>query len=274
LPTAAVVDDRRDAVFSAGLGYCEAWIGASVGRSRQPRKRSRTDEQEAGKRRGDNPPPQGWGWCAQYTVYTAEGRKWKTLYGKTKAEVATKLAKALSDREGGISFESVNLKIGEYLEQWLKDSVCSSVKQRTFENYVYVVRSHLMPALGHMKVKVLAPAHVQGLYSSKLESGLSPRTVQLIHTTLHKALKQAVSWDLVPRNVTEAVQAPRPAKNAKKEMHPLSAKQARCLLEAARGDRLEALYVLAITTGLREGELLGLRWQDVNLESGTLSVHQ
>ena len=138
----------------------------------------------------------------------------------------------------------------------------------------YVVRSHLIPALGHVKVKALTPAYVQGLYSSKLDSGLSPRTVQLIHTTLHKALKQAVRWGLVPRNVTEAVQAPRPAKNTKREMHPLTAGQARDLLEAVRGDRLEALYVLAITTGLREGELLGLHWQDVDLGSGTLSVSQ
>ena len=123
-------------------------------------------------------------------------------------------------------------------------------------------------------IKALTPAYVQGLYSSKLDSGLSPRTVRLIHTTLHKALKQAVKWGLLPRNVTEAVEAPRPSKKAKKEMHPLTAKQARSLLEAVSGDRLEALYVLAVTTGLREGELLGLRRQDVDLGGGILSVRQ
>jgi integrase len=188
--------------------------------------------------------------------------------------VAAKLAKALSDREGGFAFDDVDLKIEEYLERWLNDSVQNSVKQRTFENYAYVVRSHLIPALGHMKVKTLTPVHVQALYRFKLDAGLSPRTVQLIHTTLHKALKQAVRWGLVPRNVTEGVEAPRPAKNAKKEMHPLTPGQARNLLEAARGERLEALYVLAITAGLRQGELFGLRWQDLDLESGTLSVRQ
>jgi integrase len=81
-----------------------------------------------------------------------------------------------------------------------------------------------------------------------------------------------VRWGLVPRNVTAGVEAPRPAKNAKKEMHPLTPEQARTLLEAARGERLENLYGLAITTGLRQGEIFGLRWQDVDLKSGTQSV--
>ena len=210
-------------------------------------------------------------WCAQYTVYTAKGRKRKTLYGKTRAEVAAELAKALSDREGGLVFDAGNLTLGDYLNRWLNDSVRDSVKQRTLQNYECVVRRHLAPALGRIKLKALTPVHVQGLYRSKLDSGLSAETVRLIHNTLHKALKQAVRWSLVPRNVTEAVQAPRPTK---KEIQPLTLDQTRALLEEAHGDRLEALYVLAVTTGLREGELLGLRWQDVDLDRGTLRVCQ
>jgi integrase len=211
------------------------------------------------------------GWCAQYTVYTGEGRKRKTLYGKTRVEVAAKLAKALSDREGGLVFDAGNRTVGDYLDRWLNDSVRGSVKQRTFENCSYIVRKYLIPALGRVKLKALTPAHVQGLYRSKLDSGLSTATVQRIHTDLHKALKQAVRWGLVPRNVTEAVQAPRPAK---KEIQPLTPEQSRALLYAAREDQLEAFYVLAITTGLRRGELLGLRWQDVDLERGKLQVRQ
>ena len=204
-------------------------------------------------------------------MYTVEGRKRKTLYGKTRAEVAAKLAKALSDREGGLVFDAGNMTVGDYLNRWLNDSVRDSVKQRTLQNYECVVRKHLTPALGPIKLTALTPAHVQGLYRSKLDSGLSAETVRLIHNTLHKALKQAVRWSLVPRNVTEAVQAPRPTK---KEIQPLTLDQARILLEEAHGDRLEALYVLAVTTGLREGELLGLRWQDVDLDRGTLRVCQ
>lgn len=211
---------------------------------------------------------------AQYAVYTAEGRKRRTIYRKTRAEVAKKLAKALSDREGGLVFDDKGLTAKEYLERWLKDSVRGTVKQRTLENYAYVVKLDLVPSLGHLKLKALTPMHVQGLYSSKLDSGLSVRTVRLVHTTLHKALKQAVRWGLVPRNVTEATNPPKLSRDARKEIRPLTREQSLALLDTARGDRLEALYILALTTGLREGELLGLRWQDVDLEGDTLCVRQ
>lgn len=216
----------------------------------------------------------GGGWMAQYAVYTAEGRKRRTLYGRTRAEAAKKLTKALSDREGGLVFDDKGLTVKEYLERWLLDSVRGSVKQTTLENYEYVVRMHLVPTLGHLKLKALTPMHVQALYSAKLDSGLSVRTVRLTHATLHKALKQAVRWGLVPRNVTEATSPPKVSRETRKEIRPLTRDQARDLLEAARGDRVEALYVLALTAGLREGELLGLRWQDVDLEAGTLSIRQ
>jgi integrase len=130
---------------------------------------------------------------------------------------------------------------------------------------------HIVPALGHIKLKKLTPLHVQQFYGAKLESGLSKRTVEYIHTVLHAALKQAVRWELVPRNVTEAVDPPRPNN---KERPTFTLEQARLLLEAARGDRFEALYVLAIHTGMRRGELLGLSWDDVDLEKGLLHVRQ
>jgi len=214
------------------------------------------------------------GYRASYTVQTAKGPKRRYVSGKTRREVEEKLTKAKAERDGGLVFDAGDLTLGEYLDRWLSDSVRDAVKQSTFENYEYVVRRHLRPSLGRTKLKVLAPAQVQGLYRAKLDSGLSARTVQLIHTVLHKALKQAVRWGLVPRNVTDAVTAPKPAKEATKGIRVLNADQARTLLGAARGDRLEALYVLAITAGLREGELLGLRWQDVDLEGATLSVRQ
>ena len=207
----------------------------------------------------------------QYVAYTAEGRKRKTLYGKTRQEVATKLAKALSDREGGLVFDASSLKLGDYLDRWLVDSVRGTVRQRTWERYEQIARVHIKPALGRLKLKSLTPVHVRSLYREKLDAGLAPRTVQYIHTTLHKALKDAVSDGLVPRNVTEGLKAPR---SKKKEVNALSADQARAFLCAARGDRFEALYVIAVHCGLREGELLGLRWDDVDLEVGTLAVRR
>jgi len=129
---------------------------------------------------------------------------------------------------------------------------------------------HIEPALGGVRLKTLTPTHVRGLYKDKLQSR-SPRTVQYVHVTLHKALKQAVSDGLIPRNVTEAV---KPPQIRREEIYPLTPEQVNALFEAARGDRLEALYVLAIHTGLRQGELLGLKWEDVNLEEGNLQVRR
>ena len=102
------------------------------------------------------------GWCAQYTVYTGEGRKRKTLYGKTRAEVGGKLAKALSDREGGLAFDAKNLTLGEYLDLWLEDSVRDTVRATTFERYEQIVRLHIRPELGPLKLEAVTPAHSEG----------------------------------------------------------------------------------------------------------------
>ena len=210
-------------------------------------------------------------WATQYTVYTAEGRKRKTLYGKTRSEVAAKLTKALSDREGGLAFDAANLTLEPYLDRWLSDSVQGSVQETTYRRYEELARLHIKPALGRLKLKALTPAHVRGLYREKLDSGLAPRTVNYIHRTLYKALKQAVADGLIPRNVASVVEAPKPTK---KEIRPLNHAQVSALFEAARGDRLEALYIVAVMMGLREGELLGLKWEDVDLQAGTLSVRR
>ena len=211
------------------------------------------------------------GWCAQYTVYTAEGRKRKTIYGKTRAEVAAKLTKAMADRNGGLLIDAGSLTLGEYLDRWLVGSVKDTVRMTTYQGYERICRLHIEPSLGRVRLKDLAVIQVRGLYRERLEAGLAPRMVQLVHVTLHKALKQAVIDSLVPHNVAEAVKAPQPEK---KEIRPLSPKQAQTLLVTAKGDRLEALYVLATTTGMRQGELLGLKWEDINLEAGTLQVRR
>jgi integrase len=209
-------------------------------------------------------------WEARYTIHTSKGPKRKTLYGRTRQEVADKLARALSDRTQGLTFEAGSLKLGEYLDGWLSD-VRETVRQRSWERYEQIVRVHIKPALGRVKIKALSPTHVRGLYREKLDAGLSRRTVQYIHTTLHKALKDAVSDGLIPRNVAEGIRPPRPKK---KEITPLDREQARAFLAAAHEDRFEALYVLAIHCGLREGELLGLKWDDVDLETGMLRVRR
>ena len=210
-------------------------------------------------------------YMARYTVQTPTGPKRKTLYGKTRREVDEKLTAAKADRDSGLLFDADSLMVARYLERWLADSVRDTVKATTYETYERLMRLHLIPALGRVKLKNLTPAHVRGLYREKLDSGLSPTSVQRVHALLHKALKQAVNDGLVARNVTQAVKAPR---QQRKEIPTLNQEQARVFLEAAKGDRLEALYLLAIHTGLRQGELLGLKWGDVDLDRGTLQVRR
>jgi integrase len=155
------------------------------------------------------------------------------------------------------------------LSRWLEDNVKRNRRPRTLANYRLQVDKHIVPALGRIKLNNLTAAHIQGFYNAKLDTGLAPSTVRYIHAVLHKALKQAVKWKLVAENVSEAVDLP---KLEKEEPRTLSPEEARRFLQAARTDRLEALFVAAFTTGLRQGELLALRWEDVDFETGTLSV--
>jgi len=210
-------------------------------------------------------------WVARYTVHTAKGPKRKSIYGRTRQEVAEKLVKLLSRRTEGIVYDDENTTVGEYLDRWLKGSVYGYVRQSTYDRDASLVNNHLKPALGRVKLKKLSPADVQGFYRDRLDSGLSASTVHKMHAILHKALTRALAWHMVPRNVTEAVEPPQPAP---KEMHPLSPTEARRLLDAACGGRFEALYVLAVTTGMRQGELLALKWQDVDVENAAISVRR
>lgn len=172
----------------------------------------------------------------QYTVYFPKGPRRRSVYGRTRAEVSGKLTKALAERDGGMIFDDENLNVEEYLTRWLNDSVRGSVKQTTFENYSTVVNRHLVPVLVHVKLRSLSPIQVQGLYRQRLDSGLSARTVRLMHTTLHKALKQAVRWSLIPHNVTEATSPPKLKRDARREIHPLTEAQAKYLLSAVAGE--------------------------------------
>ena len=210
-------------------------------------------------------------YMARYTVHTAKGPKRKTVYGRTRKEASDKLAKALSKCVEGIVYDEENVTVEEYLDKWLKGSVRGSVRQSTYDRDSNLIDNHVKPILGRIKLKKLSPAHVQGFYRDRLDTGLSSSTVHKIHAILHKALAQAVRWHMVPRNVTEAVKPPKPTP---KEMRSLSPEEASKLLRVTHGGRFEALYVLAVTTGMRQGELLALRWQDVDLESAVLSVRR
>jgi integrase len=199
----------------------------------------------------------------------ANGKR-RYVSGKTKTEVKAQLRKLLADRDEGIAYDSENLTVGAYLDRWL-EATKGSVRDRTWERHEQAVRLHLKPTIGNVTLDRLNALQVQGVYGRKLEAGFSPRTVEIVHLTLHKALRQAVRWTLIPRNVAEAATPPRPVG---KEIKPLSRQQVRSLLAASRGDKLHAFYVLAVTTGARNGELLALQWRDVDLDAGTLQVRR
>jgi integrase len=208
-------------------------------------------------------------YVGRYTTHTPDGPKRKTIYGKKYKEVERKLAEARGDAARGIVYDDQNLTVGAYMDRWLSDAVRGSVRESTYYRDECLVRVHMKPALGRVKLSNLNAMHLQSFYRGRLDSGLSGSTVQKIHHVLHKALSQAVRWNLIPRNPTDGVKAPTPST---KEMRPLSADEARLLLGAAKDNRLEALYVLALHTGMRRGELLGLKWDDVDLDAGVPQV--
>jgi len=210
------------------------------------------------------------GYRGSYWIHTAEGPKRRYISGKKREDVRDKLAKALSDRADGLVFEVGTMTVGEYLDRWLGD-VRDTVRKSTHEGYEYAVRPHIKPALGRIKLKDLNPAQIRWFYRDRLDFGLAPATVHKQHVVLHKALKAAVADGLIPRNAAAGLKLPR---ITREEIDPLTEEESRRLLEAVRGERLEALYVLALNTGMRQGELLALKWEDVDLEGGRLRVRR
>jgi integrase len=134
-----------------------------------------------------------------------------------------------------------------------------------------MIRRHLLPGLGHHTLQKLSPQHLHAFYSKELKAGLSPTTVASYHKLLHLALDKAVEWNLIARNVCDLTSPPR---TKRYEFLPLNAEQVQQFLTTAEGHRLEALFVLALATGMRRGELLALKWQDINFTAGTLQVRR
>lgn len=191
------------------------------------------------------------------------------MYGATREEVQKKLTAALHARETGTLTDARGLTTGDYLDQWLEDVVKPNVRPWTYKGYEVHVRLHLKPALGRVPLEKLTAGHVQKLINEKGRNGLRPKSVRYVLSTLRAALNQAVRWELVAKNAASLVDGPRVEQY---EIQPFTPEEARKFLAAIRGDRLEALYSVALTMGLRQGEALGLRWRDVDLGMGYLRI--
>ncbi len=193
-------------------------------------------------------------WVAEITL---EDGKRKPLYGKTQAEAIGKRDKALLEQKQGILATGPKQRLDSYLERWLEEVCKPTVRLSTYIKYRGILKNHLNPTLGHIQIQKLTAQQVQTLYARKVKDGLSPKMVRLIHVVLREALKNAKRWS-----------------QTRKEIHPLTREQAHALLEAARGHRLETMLTLALTTGMRRGEILALRWSDISFEEKRLFVRR
>ena len=197
-------------------------------------------------------------------------KRYITSKTNTKTQMKALVRKALEDRDNGITHDSESLTVEKYLERWL-ESTRDTVGLRTYQRSEETARLPITPTLGKVKLEKLTAMQLDGLYRKKLKVGLSPRSVQIIHATAHKALKQAVRWRLVLENVAEHATPP---KTNKREMQPLTKDQTQILLRTAKRTqpKMYALYALAVTTGARLGELLALHRADVDFDAGALRI--
>src|SRR6266699_1404808 len=206
-------------------------------------------------------------WTAAITL---ESHKRKTFYGETRKEVQDKLNAALHEQKKGTLATGPQQTLGAYLERWLEQVVKLTLRPNTYKGYRSVTNYHLIPALGYIKLQKLSIEHLQAFFAQK-QGQVEPSMIGYIHSVLNSALKNAVKWGLVGRNVASLVSLPQIERY---EGQVLTVDQARKLLEVARGSRLDVLLLIAITTGMRRGELVALHWDDLDFETGVLQVRR
>ena len=196
-------------------------------------------------------------------------RKWISVKG-TKRDAERRLAEVIHEIDSGTFIQPSRITLSEYLDQWMRDYAVPSVRPLTAQGYRTIVRQ-MQRALGPAPLADLRPHHIQKYYVALLDRGLSPQTVTNYHRVLHHALGQAVKWELLPRNIMERV---RPPRVHKPEFRSFSPDEVSLLLTAARGTDYHLPIHLAVYTGLRRAEVLGLRWSDVDLDARTLTVNR
>ncbi len=217
-------------------------------------------------------------WEAKITTgYTPEGKiVRKSIYGASRAEVVAEMNR-LKAQQGGAPLPVLStgpLTLSELLNRWLETVVKPARAKKTYKCYFNHCRLHILPALGGMRIDKIAPMHVQSFVADLArkevnDKRLSPETQRGIFAVLQSALSQAVIWQLIVVNPCSRVTRPKVPKKVRPHWTP---EEARAFLACAREDRFGALYVVALATGLRLGEILGLRWSRVNLVSGELHV--
>lgn len=207
-------------------------------------------------------------WEAKLTLPNGKRR---TVYGKTAQEAKDKLKALMRDQEQGRDLTKGRVKTGDFLARWLDEVAAKRLGAASLARYRTIVRLHLTPEIGNVYLDALTPAKLQSVLNAKAASGLAPGTVKYCRDVLRSALSQAERWGMVSKNVAKLVEVP---KAAPKRTVPLSAEQARALIAGTADDRYGPLWAMALYTGMRQGELLGLRWADLDLDAGRLTVRQ
>jgi integrase len=195
-------------------------------------------------------------------------RRQKHVSGPTRKACEAEIARLLERDDRGEITSASRMTIADYLERWL-EAIAPNVRPNTLAGYRHKCTAHVIPLLGHRQLDKLTPLHVQTMNATLLGRGLSPTSVHHSHTILSSALSQAVKWGMLTRNVCQAVDPPR---KARPELKTWTRDDVARVLNAAEGDPLETLWRLALTTGMRRGELLGLRWIDVDLHRGVMAI--
>jgi integrase len=212
--------------------------------------------------------PRGDGRWVSY-LRTPDGRK-KFFTGRTREVVKERLADAQREQHAGRLVIGPDQTVAQYLERWLEEGVRHSVRPKTLLNYELCVR-RLLPDLGRVRLRALTPEHIQHALGNLIHRGLAARTVRQVHMVLRCSLKQAVLWRLVSSNPTDAVKPPRAVR---KEMRTLNEEEVRRLLAATAGTRHHSLWIFLVTTGVRLGEALALKWADIDLVEGHATIRR
>ena len=209
-------------------------------------------------------------WVGAATVGWADGRRVrKIVSARTATEARAKLDALRHDIAQGLPAPDRRVTVGDLLDRWYRDVLRHQVAPLALSNYRTIAETHVRPAIGAKALAKLTPADIDQLLAAKRDAGLSISTVRRIRSVLAQAIKEAERWGLVGRNVAALS---RPPKAQRTEGRSLTPDEARGLLAALSVNRNEALYTLMLTTGLRRGEVLGLRWDDVDLDESRLQV--
>lgn len=195
-------------------------------------------------------------------------QKYYTFKG-TKKEAEKFLTEKLRELDMGLIVDNTNMNFSDYLDFWLKNSCKDKLSINTYEEYELKVNKHIKPYLGNIKLDKLKTLQIQNFYTLKLEEELSPRTVMSFHKIIHRALEQAVKWQLIPYNVANGVEKP---KVSQEETQILNEVELKCLISKAKNTNLYIPIVIGAYTGMRRGEVLGLTWDNVNLNDGTIRI--